>query len=105
MTRGRFTRTVTLDVSEIDMNRNRQLTELINIGQTIAARLRSVGIKNEADLRKMGPIKAHQLLEHRYPDETLPICYYLYSFEGALKNLHWNEIGEKRKQMLKKAIR
>lgn len=80
---------------------NRELTELMNIGAKIASRLIKVGIHNEADLRRVGPGVAHQRIADAYPDETLPVCYYLYSFEGALRDIHWNEIGEARKKQLK----
>lgn len=36
-----------------------------------------------------------------HPNETLAVCYYLYSFEGALTDKHWNELGEDRKQQFK----
>jgi hypothetical protein len=39
-----------------------------------------------------------------FPAETLPVCYYLYSFEGALSDKHWDDIGEKRKRELKEKI-
>lgn len=37
-------------------------------------------------------------------DETLQICFYLYSFEGVLTDEHWDEIDEYRKQQLKAKI-
>ena len=64
------------------MSRNNSLTDLKNIGKKITRRLN----------------------KEKYPDETLPVCYYLYSFEGALNNKHWDEIGEQRKQQLKAQI-
>jgi DNA transformation protein len=87
------------------MKRNRRLTELTNIGQKIASRLNAVGIRNEADLRRIGPVEAHRRLEDEFPEETLPVCYYLYSFEGALLDLHWDDIGSERKKQLKEEIR
>ena len=83
------------------MQRNRELTELINIGPKIASRLKQVGLHREADLRRAGPVKAHRLLADAFPEETLPVCYYLYAFEGARRDLHWDEIGEDRKLKLK----
>ncbi|WP_197714623.1 TfoX/Sxy family DNA transformation protein [Nitrosomonas supralitoralis] len=44
------------------------------------------------------------MIKERYPNETLPVCYYLYSFEGALTDEHWDEIGEHRKQQFKAQI-
>lgn len=86
------------------MTRNRPLTELNNIGTTIAARLREAGIHDEADLRRVGAVGAHHLIRRNHPNETLPVCYYLYAFEGALTDQHWNAIGEARKRELKAQI-
>ena len=86
------------------MSRNKDLTDLKNIGKKIAARLNEVGIFSEDDLRLVGAVGAHRLIKEMYPNETLPVCYYLYSFEGALTDKHWNEIGEQRKQQLKAQV-
>ncbi|ERN41906.1 TfoX C-terminal domain protein [Rubidibacter lacunae KORDI 51-2] len=84
--------------------RNRNLTDLKNIGKKIACRLNEIGIFSEDDLRRASPVGAHRMLKERYPDEILPVCYYLYSFEGALTDEHWDKIGEKKKQKLKAQI-
>lgn len=86
------------------MSQNRSLTDLKNIGKRIAGRLNEVGIFSEEDLRQVGAVGAHRMIRERYPDETLPVCYYLYSFEGALTGKHWDEVGEGRKQQLKAQI-
>ena len=83
---------------------NRTLTELKNIGTKIAGRLNEAGIFSEEELRFYGAANAHKMIKKNHPKETLPVCYYLYAFEGALCNRHWNDIGEQRKQELKKAI-
>ena len=83
---------------------NRKLTELKNIGLKIAGRLNEIGIFSEEELRIVGPVKAHCMLSERYPKEMLAVCYYLYSFEGALSDKHWNDIGDKRKKELKAAV-
>ena len=86
------------------MLKNRKLTELNNIGKKIADRLNEVGIFSENELRSVGAVEAHKRIKQRYPNETLPVCYYLYSFEGAITDKHWNEIGEKRKREFKELI-
>lgn len=86
------------------MSRNRSLIDLRNIGMKIAGRLNEVGIFSEYDLRRVGAVGAHLMIKERYPNETLPVCYYLYLFEGALIDEHWDEIGEYRKQQLKAQI-
>ena len=86
------------------MVRNRSQTELKNIGMKIASRLNEAGIHTEEALRAAGPVEAHKKIKENHPDETLPLCYYLYSFEGALCDTHWDAIGEERKRELKRAI-
>lgn len=86
------------------MSQNRPLTDLKNIGTKIANRLNEVGISSEDELREAGAVEAHKRLKEKYPNETLSICYYLYSFEGALCDQHWDNIGEERKRQLKEKI-
>ncbi len=86
------------------MSTNKKLTDLRNIGPKIAGRLNEAGIFSEEELRFYGAVEAHKMIKKNHPNETLPICYYLYSFEGALCNKHWNEIGEEKKKKLKRGI-
>lgn len=86
------------------MSPNRNLTDLKNIGAKIAGRLNEVGILSEDDLRRVGAVGAHCMITEKHPNETLPVCYYLYSFEGALSDKHWDEISEQRKQQLRAKV-
>jgi len=86
------------------MSRNRSLTDLKNIGKKIAERLSEAGIFPEDDLRYVGAVGAHRMIKEKHPNETLPVCYYLYSFEGALSDKHWDEISEQRKQQLRAQV-
>ena len=86
------------------MSSNRELTVLKNLGQKIASRLVEAGIHDESDLRAVGAVEAHRRIRALYPRETLPVCYYLYAFEGALADMHWDAIGDARKQALKAQI-
>ncbi len=86
------------------MKQNRKLTELKNIGKKIAGRLNEVGIFSEDELHIIGAVEAHSMIKKQYPNETLAVCYYLYSFEGALCDKHWNDIGEEKKYELKAKI-
>ncbi len=81
----------------------KSLSELKNIGKTVAARLHEIGIKDEAELRKLGAVKAYKLLYEKDPQKRLPVCYYLYSLEGALRNTHWDALSEKQKTKLRLA--
>jgi DNA transformation protein len=86
------------------MSSDRRLTALRNIGPKIASRLQAAGIRSEADLRAVGPVEAHRRIRAMHPDETLPVCYYLYAFEGALTDAHWDAIGKRRKRELKEQV-
>lgn len=57
-----------------------------------------------ADLEKMTSVEAFKKICGNYPDKTVPVCYYLYSLEGALLNLHWNDIPSELKEELKAKI-
>ena len=88
----------------MDIKQNRKLTELKNIGKKIAGRLNEIGIFSEDELLIAGAVEAHRMIKEKYPNETVPVCYYLYSFEGALTDKHWNDIGEDKKRELKLKI-
>jgi len=50
--------------------KNRQLTELKNIGTKIAGRLNEVGISPEGALRMAGAVAAHRMIKSRYPGDA-----------------------------------
>lgn len=84
------------------MNQPRRVSELKNIGKLIASRLNEIGIETEDDLRRVGAIEAHRRIKKNYPDKTLSVCYYLYSFEAALRDIHWDDLSNREKAELKK---
>ena len=77
------------------------LLGLKNIGPTIAGRLCNVGIRTVGDLRMTGVSEAYLRLRAAEPGVTLPVCFYLYSLQGALDGKHWDDIPEKTKQRLR----
>ncbi|MCI0402181.1 MAG: TfoX/Sxy family protein [Acidobacteria bacterium] len=80
------------------------LLGLKNIGPTIAARLEAVGIKTVADLRSIGPAKAYTRVKAVHSGTTIPVCYYLYSLQGALDGVHWDALPPTvKKKLLKEA--
>jgi DNA transformation protein len=82
-------------------NTNTLLSDLVNIGPTIAARLEAVSIKTVGDLRRIGgPAAAYNLIKTKHPNKTIPVCYYLYSLQGALDGIHWDDLSEKTKKKL-----
>jgi DNA transformation protein len=86
------------------MSQPRPLSELRNIGPTIAARLREVGIETEDDLARVGPLEAWRRVVEAQPGKTIPVCYYLYSLQGALLDLHWNNLPDEVKRELDEGV-
>ena len=74
------------------MTRATRLSDLKNIGTTVEQRLNEIGVFTRDDLERVGPAMAYRKLKYTYPNTTLPRCYYLYSLEGALRGVHWDEI-------------
>lgn len=83
---------------------NSDLRKAKNIGATIEKYLNEIGVFTLADLAEITPVEAFKRIRKNYPEKTIPVCYYLYSLEGALLNLHWNDIPSKLKEELKDKI-
>ena len=81
----------------------KQLSELKNIGKTVASKLHEIGVTNESELKNLGAAKAYKWLSDQNPGKHLPVCYYLYSLEGAIQNKHWDEFTEEEKTKLRLA--
>lgn len=75
-----------------------------NIGETIEKRLNEIGVFSLADLAEMTPVKAYQSICKQNPDKTFPVCYYLYSLQGALLDLHWDNLPTQLKTELCKQV-
>lgn len=74
-----------------------------NIGATIEKRLNEIGVFSLADLAEMTPARAYLKICEKHPDKTIPVCYYLYSLQGALIDTPWGEIpDELKKELLQK---
>ena len=82
---------------------SKPLSELKNIGKTVASRLNEIGITNDIELKKLDAAKAYKWLSEQNPGEHLPVCYYLYSLEGAIQNKHWDAFSEEEKTRLRLA--
>lgn len=77
---------------------NNDLRNAKNIGPTIEKYLNEIGIFTLADLAETTSVKAFMKIREQHPEKTIPVCYYLYSLEGALLNLHWNDISSELKE-------
>jgi DNA transformation protein len=81
------------------------LRGLTNIGPTIADRLEQVGVVTVGDLSAIGVAAAYQRIVAAYAGKSIPVCYYLYSLQGALDGVHWNDLPTATKQHLLKQVR
>lgn len=75
-----------------------------NIGTTILKRLNEIGIYSLADLADMTPVSVYKKICAQNPGKNFPVCYYLYSLEGALLDLHWDDLPEDFKKDLRKQV-
>ena len=85
-------------------NSKTELSALQNIGPTIERRLNAIGVHSRADLARVGPVAAFRRIQKKNPDKTIPVCYYLYSLEGALRGVHWDDLPERVKIRLKNLV-
>jgi len=74
-------------------NKQQSVSSLRNIGPTIARRLREVSIRTLNDLERVGPARVFLRVCERHLGETISVCCYLCSLEGALRGVHWNSLG------------
>ena len=75
------------------------LSQLANIGKTLAQKLNVIGIYDKTQLAHIGAVEAYKKLQ-AHSHKTLPVCYYLYSLEGALRDCHWSKLSEQIKDRL-----
>jgi DNA transformation protein len=74
-----------------------------NLGRTIRERLAGVGIVTVADIARVGPGSIYRLLSAREPDRRLPVCYYLYSLQGAIDGRDWRTLSDEEKSALRRS--
>lgn len=79
------------------------LGQLKNIGPTIEQRLNEIGIRTRRDLERLGPAEAYKRIRAKTMSTT-PKCYYLYSLQGALMGVHWDELPEAMKDQLSREV-
>lgn len=72
-----------------------------NIGPTIRKRLAEIDVMTIDDLAVLGSAEAYQRLATHFAGQRLPVCYYLYSLEGALQDRHWDDFSEDEKHELR----
>lgn len=75
------------------------LTELPNIGKTLAGKLNSIGVKNEQELKLLGSENA--LIKIATIENSGACINMLYALEGAIQGIRWHDLDDSRKQELK----
>lgn len=74
------------------------LTSMKNIGKEMANKLISVGIETKEKLMEIGSKEAFLKIKEAYPN----ICLvHLYTLEGAIQNIEFNQLSESIKKELK----
>ena len=68
---------------------NDELQHLKNLGKTSAQWLHAAGIHSASDLRRLGAVGAYRAVRARGFRASKVL---LYAIEGALLNIHWNEL-------------
>ena len=75
-----------------------ELTSLRNIGKEMDKKLKSVGITTAEELKQIGSKEAFFKLKVFYPS----VCaVYLYTLEGAISDMDYNQLPEDIKRDLK----
>ncbi|MBN2348635.1 MAG: TfoX/Sxy family protein [Bacteroidales bacterium] len=76
-----------------------ELSDLPNIGKTLAEKLKKVGIHNEQELKNTGSANAIQKIA---TIENSGACInMLYALEGAIQGIRWHRLDDEKKQELK----
>ena len=77
-----------------------EVSKLKNIGPTTAEWLRAIGIQTRQDLEDLDSVNAFQTIRAHGFNTSLLL---LYALEGALLDIHWNQLPVELKSRLKSA--
>ncbi len=80
---------------------NDELQHLKNLGKTSAQWLHASGIHSLNDLRRLGAVAAYRAVKARGFRVSKVL---LYAIEGALLDVHWNDLSPSHKAELNKQI-
>lgn len=75
-----------------------ELTSMKNIGKEMANKLTTIGINSPEKLIELGSKQAFVKLKATYPQVCL---VHLYTLEGAINNIEFNNLSEDKKKELK----
>lgn len=79
-----------------------ELTQLPNIGKTLADKLNIVGIETSNQLKSVGAENAFIKIITVDPSACINM---LYAIEGAIQGIRWHKLSDDRKQELKEFYR
>ena len=79
-----------------------ELTSMRNIGKEMEKKLKSVGITSAEELRKVGSKEAFVRIKLYYTNICMICPVHLYTLEGAISDMEYNQLPESVKQDLKK---
>jgi len=79
------------------------MTDLPNIGKTLASKLIQSGIISGEELKQLGSEKA--LLKIATLENSGVCINMLYALEGAIQGIRWHALSDKRKKELKEFYR
>jgi len=68
---------------------NQELLQLKNLGMASVNILHAIGINTYADLQKIGAVEAYRRIRSRDINVSKVM---LYALQGALMNIHWNDL-------------
>ena len=75
------------------------LSGLPNIGKVTERWLQKIGVRTEADLRRLGAVRAYRMIRAGEPAATLNL---LYALHGALSGKYWNDLAPAIRETLRK---
>lgn len=75
------------------------ITDLPNIGKTIADKLSAIGIESEHDLKEIGSENA--IIKIATIENSGSCINMLYALEGAIQGIRWHGLDKNKKQELK----
>lgn len=76
----------------------KELSELPNIGKTLAVKLNKVGIVSENDLKTVGSENA--IIKIASLQNSGACINMLYALEGAIQGIRWHDLSSTRKKEL-----
>ncbi|MCI8548020.1 MAG: TfoX/Sxy family protein [Bacilli bacterium] len=75
-----------------------KLSKVRNIGKELERKLQIIGINSAEELKNTGSKETFFKLKQRFPEVCL---VHLYSLEGAITDINFNELSEETKKDLK----